>query len=577
MKLDFLGADEGQSLILIAGAFAMLLGAVVLGVDRGYEFVQRRAMTNAAQAGALAAGRTVAEAVTWTVNGAAFPGSTGEDFYKQACTYVLKNLGSPVEPSTYWLTVEFLRMQMSGTTAIEAEASPYPYTFSGTGFTRTSTDCSVTSGSTYFSALASGYFLDVRVTAGISYPAIFAGVIGKKTLAVSSTARSRVSGSTSISGIGADTPWAMVRHYEPTDFAGGTCTGTCNPDTTERSCFWSSANNGKCGGGNVRGDESTFGQFNGLIDYSRYSAFNNATPKPQLIADWDHSGSAQATAPSTTKPDLTSNNGCQPYGGRFDTAGGLNSSGENNCSIPNWGYYLFRGTLSLTCNWGVATPAPTPAPPTPTPCANATSIPSQSPNPLGTRAICSSPSPAPVLSVPSCPNYTIGDWVEVSTGGSLSQTLGDPLCAAINTYGTKNDYYSTTVPTPPGAGGKCPTPPCANGDTKCDPLYQSGTYGKSLVVMVYLWDCGESWDTSAKKWTQYSNYSDCANTQHFPNNKAPDRVHLFTVAPFTFYYGLVGSNWVQGYWGGAFGVSIFCTGSCGLNGFSNTTYLVADQ
>jgi hypothetical protein len=53
-------------------------------------------------------------------------------------------------------------------------------------------------------------------------------------------------------------------------------------------------------------------------------------------------------------------------------------------------------------------------------------------------------------------------------------------------------------------------------------------------------------------------------------------VHLFTAAPFTFYEGLVTSQAIQGYWGGAFGDARVCPG-CPLNPLANTAYLVADD
>jgi len=54
-----------------------------------------------------------------------------------------------------------------------------------------------------------------------------------------------------------------------------------------------------------------------------------------------------------------------------------------------------------------------------------------------------------------------------------------------------------------------------------------------------------------------------------------NRVHLFAVAPSTFYKTLVNNASIQGFWGGAFGDASSCP-SCTLNPLSNSAYLVGD-
>jgi hypothetical protein len=58
-----------------------------------------------------------------------------------------------------------------------------------------------------------------------------------------------------------------------------------------------------------------------------------------------------------------------------------------------------------------------------------------------------------------------------------------------------------------------------------------------------------------------------------------DRVHLFSVAPFTFYRGLVDSNSINGFWGGLISDPGNCATNpsapgCALNEFSNGIFLV---
>jgi hypothetical protein len=49
-----------------------------------------------------------------------------------------------------------------------------------------------------------------------------------------------------------------------------------------------------------------------------------------------------------------------------------------------------------------------------------------------------------------------------------------------------------------------------------------------------------------------------------------------TVAPFTFYEGLVDSSQIKGYWGGSFGDPDACQ-DCALNPLANTAVMVPDN
>ena len=59
------------------------------------------------------------------------------------------------------------------------------------------------------------------------------------------------------------------------------------------------------------------------------------------------------------------------------------------------------------------------------------------------------------------------------------------------------------------------------------------------------------------------------------------RVHLFTLASFTFYEGTVSSQSIQGFWGGWFDPSSPCqvdptSPQCALNEFANTAFLIGE-
>src|SRR6266851_5884010 len=64
--------EEGQALVVVALAAVVLMAALALALDSGYGLTQRRAMQNAADAGALAAARLIAGNVVTTNQGTVF-------------------------------------------------------------------------------------------------------------------------------------------------------------------------------------------------------------------------------------------------------------------------------------------------------------------------------------------------------------------------------------------------------------------------------------------------------------------------------------------------------------------------
>jgi len=519
MRMFGLG-DEGQSIILVAGGFAMLMGAVALSVDWGYGFAQRRAMTNAAESSALAAGRLMASAVILSGGSATFSRNQ-EDAFSEACAFVRENLGSPISSATYSLSVEFLTS--GGTTALST-------------ITRTITSACPTFTAPFTSIDPTTR--DLRMTVTTTYPSLFGGVVGKSTIAASGVARARVVGGSAIFNGGQ--PWPVVGHYDVSQLTSSTCGSPCDPSSATPVTFWSNS--------------VTYGSsWKGSLDYSRCSTQqSSSTPSPcapQLITVWDQSGSAYATPRTSPRADVQSPQQCPS--GSFDTAGAIpaNAGTDKGCAIPNWIYYGFQGTLSLCTNWvSTAGPTPTPCPTGPTPTAQ----PSHSPNPLGTsRTVCQSvPS---FLIAPSCSNDRVGDWVETVTGSPIASLLQQ----SIHDHGTTTDWSTVAVP---GGGGTL--------------------YGKQLVVNAYLWDCAEEFKSGAWKLVTPApspSPVDCSGitASNWPSGRKADRVHLFAVSAFTFYEGLVDSQNIKGFWGGGFASPDSCpaSGNCALNS-SNTTILV---
>lgn len=493
MMRFFWERQEGQSLIVVTGAFALLLGAVAFGIDQGYGFVQRRTMVNAAQAGALAAGRLLAQSVILTDSGSPVFTTSEEDVYAQVRLFAQDNIGSTASTSAHTLTVEFLQKDGTSEGSITC-----PLADAG---------CPASSGTDIDPDVR-----DIRVTSGIGYRTLFASVIGQPTLAASGRARSRIVGA-HVSSAGGP-PRAIVRHYDPADFDGTGCTAPCqDPTAADIVTFWDS--------NPATGDHTTFSNFKGVIGFSRYSTRDSAYE--QLITGWDQSHSNYASPSVPTWPDVTNPAKCtggtdelgNPNG--FDTRGSATGDKiyEKGCSIPNWNYYGFYGRIDLDTDWS-------------SPPGGA-----ESPSDLGTRPLmCNAGTPA-YLSAPSCsPNgngaYVLGDWTETATG-TWGSNIADTLKAAIEEWGVETDLTNVDIP---GTSTK---------------------FGKALVLTVLLWDCAETYtasDPAGSRWDMIyptGGGTDCSDVDSWPGNAAPDRVHIFTAAKFTFYYGLVANASIGGF------------------------------
>jgi hypothetical protein len=108
------------------------------------------------------------------------------------------------------------------------------------------------------------------------------------------------------------------------------------------------------------------------------------------------------------------------------------------------------------------------------------------------------------------------------------------------------------------------------------------------VILVYLWDCAETYrgaDPAGSQWslTRPKTGSDCS-ALHDGNDLDPQdtlgRVHLFSAAPFIFFEGLVESSEIRGFWGGLVADPGTCAvdpsaPGCAVNAFSNGAFLEA--
>jgi len=367
----------------------------------------------------------------------------------------------------------------------------------------------------------------VRVTASTTFRSLASSVVGHTASTAAASARVRLSGT----GVPLSGPtWAMVRHYDPDDYQISCPPAACDPTTVEPVMFWSPSP------GQV--DNVVYGSFKALADYSRYST-RIAGQVPQLITSWDQS----SHAPNPLQLDQSGN--CRTWGQDvngnwlWDSEAEANENQDKQCSLPNWFYYSFRGELALDSDWSAALPSG-----------------QELPSTLTARSVCASP-PDPS---PSCTTAALGDWVE-TVGGDMGTNISDAMKRAIRDRGRWMPFSDSVIPSGPNQGE---------------------LYGNGLVVLIFLWDCAEEYTASSPTGSQWSlivpttgpESGDCSQLDQ--NTGSPDRVHLFTAAPFTFYEGLVSSQAIQGYWGGAFGTPDGCQ-NCALNALANTAVLIPDE
>jgi Flp pilus assembly protein TadG len=498
-------------MIVVGLAMVVLLGALALGLDWGYGLTQRRVMQNAADAAALAVGKALATNVVIVNNAPAFRVSQ-EQVYCQARQYAQANLSFSPAGASSALSIAFLDTTSAPLASIISASCP----------AATSGGTDVPSGTRY-----------VRATSGEWFTSLVAGTTGTGPVLAQASSVAKLSGTTmALTG----KTWPMVRHYNPDDFDltgqnnKKACGNPCDPTQASPIIFWSPSAN-----------DAVYGNFKGLLDFSRYSTrYDVASQTPQLLTQWDQSGSLAATPATAPKVDQSGN-----CGGSWDTAGDEDpQNNDKQCSIPNWFYYPFGGVLSLSTSH--ATPAG-----------------QEAPSDLGNRTgggVCATP--PPVVFSCGAGNHFKGDWIETATG-NIGSNASTNMGKFIHDNGDASNAFAQTPV--PGKNGI--------------------VYGASLTMLVYLWDCAETFSSSASLGSQWDllvspGPNDCSQVRDQGPGKTPARVHLFTAAAFTFYEGLVDTSSIEGFWGGFFGDPGPCQSDPSkcqdLNALANTAFLVSD-
>jgi hypothetical protein len=541
MSEGLVRAEEGQALAIVAISMFVLMGAIGLSVDWGYSFLTRRDAQNAADAATLGAGRYLASSY---IGGAAPFDVSQEDVWCEARRHRDANARPGPTTLTRSLTVSFF-----------SAVSSVPLASISTA------DCAA-AGST--SVPASTALLRVQVDT--NYTSLF-GAITRRPIAVSTTARVRLTGSawpmptgtpvpgvrglqlpsSEIPGVGlsgritapAVAMWPIVKHFEAGDYVGAPCGQYCDT-TSRRFRLWpDSDSSGK-----------RFGSFTGLVTYAHYSPRERPDQAHQIITESDYSGTANGHHGHPTTGEIA-NSDPSACGGAalWDTNGGILATAAT-CDLPNWFYYGYRGSHALGTDWQHPSWAGFEGAP------RALELPSVAP---AARESCGT-APA-YFPTPSCTgtDNLIGDWVE-TIAGDMTTDMADGMRSFIQRYGR---------------------------------LAPNGL-GRAVVVHVFLWDCAEHYDAArpvGDRWSMLNasgsdgDLDGCRVTRQVTRNRSVDRVHLVSVVPVTVYEADVfpgGSSVVYAYWGNVFADAGACgvatpPSGCSLNPLINSAFLVPDE
>ncbi len=532
MTEAFVRSEDGQALVVVGLAIAVVVAALVLTADWGYGLSMRRAAQNQADAAALTAGRLLA--ASYAGPGPAFS-VTVEDVWNAACEARRANTpGGPVHADRS-LEISFLDGGAATLSAPFASADE-------TCTLSASTDVPV--GTTF-----------VRVRSEASYMSLFA-VVTRQTIVAAASARARLTAGVTVQrlrlpttilfpvgdpGVGlsgeSTAPnvaiWPIVRRYDPAEWASGA------PRTFR--LFGSGA--------------AADSYFVSLAHHSPHEIAMGHDVH-QLITESDYSGTGLTTElhGHAAAPEMVSSvPGCPGGGATWNSNGAPDLAVARTCDIPNWFSYGYRGSLAIGTDWahsgtwqafedyssdstGLETPTPLAA----------------------TRSSCGILTAYPYFSAPSCgpssADRTRGDWVETVTGVDTTVVANQILSSFIARYGR-------------------------------DVPVSGGGVEKAVVVNLFLWDCGESFASSPvpgtqDNWDLVGSAGDCSTaTGSF------DRVHLFTAVPLTIRESdvrITGSSRVSATWGGIFGDAGSCAveptpPGCGLNPLINSAFLVPDE
>ena len=524
MTETFVRGDEGQALVVVGIALAVIVGALVLSADWGYGLAMRRASQNQADAAALAAGRVLAS----SYDGAspAFA-STQEDAWNAACE--ARNANTPSAPMSQdrILTVSFLASD--GAQIAETSSA--------------SATCTLTP-----AVLVPNDTTDVRVRSEVTYQSLL-GVVTRQQISVAASAQARL------------TSGAAVR---PLRIPAGTSNpvgvpgvGLSGASTLPNSAMWPIV---------VRYDVSSWDpsashtisliasgaasagiQFLAISHYSPHESIAGRSQSHQTVTESDYTGTSNGHHGHPSTPRLA-NSDTRACGGSasWDTNGSASLATAASCDVPNWFNYGYRGSLSVGTDWNDASWSQF----------EGAQDETELPDPLSlSRASCTARAASFYnVAPPSCLLATAGDWVETTTGIDPS-VVADRMLSFISRYGR-------------------------------DVPMAGGGLEKAVVVNVFLWDCAERFDAAASepprdRWRPITGPGgDCSlGTGTF------DRVHLFTAVPLTFRESDVVPSTnptavnVTATWGHVFGDAGRCgypstPAGCGLNPMINSAFLV---
>jgi len=540
----FARGEEGQALIVVGLAMLVLMAALALSIDWGFGLVTRRVEQNQADAAALAVGRLLGS------------------------TYVGGAVGFESNQEDAWCAARDARNANRGATAttVSDVTEGLDVSFSADGTTWSdpitkAANCSVTNPL----GIVPSTTAYVRVRASARYRSLL-GAPTRQELEAAATARVRLTAgatvrplnlsplppTTGLSG-GTAAPsvaiWPLALHFNASDFALRPCGQYCSDPGRLMTLLDTRV-------------AAPLGGFHGLVTFGHYSIREAAH---QILTESDYRGTNEHRPGQAAQQLLNKSAG--QCGITWDTKGSKDPLKAVECDVPNWFYYGFGGSIGVGTDWA-------------DPRWDLVRANSELPTALRPkdRSSCSAP---PYFNKPSCTGGSsrVGDWIETVTldTPAISSDIANQMRQFVRRYGR-------------------------------DAAGTAAGYGKAVVVNVLLWDCAENYDDSRPtedRWNlivpidgnqdgQYTGDSrDCSALN---DNTRVDRVHTFTMVPFTFYEGLIRTTstgaWVQAYWGDVFGEPGFsrtvngtyasCATvppgpACQLNPLMNSAFLVPDE
>ncbi len=242
----------GQVLVLLALAVAVLFGMLALVVDLGLGMVQLRGLQNAADAGSMNGARSMASSVaTDASNNVIYVSLTNQSVHDRVLAFVTPNRPATLSSFTYVMAVQFLDCSNSSLGFTAASDAGFVAALGGTLLASSTT-------------VVPNNTCSLRVHTQVSYPSLFARVIGQPTQTVTARATARIAPTnppTTFSGV-----WP-ISHWTYNDSG---CTYSVGTLCT----FWDS-------------NSPPGGNFKEAIDMSRYSTLMPG--RNQHWVDYDHS------------------------------------------------------------------------------------------------------------------------------------------------------------------------------------------------------------------------------------------------------------------------------------------------